>query len=107
MTKPNEIMTYKQTYLLFLMAWNQNWLASTDVMAKAMNESDMKNIVTALSKQIPLKLVLRGKTKRCPICNKYVTDSECTKLDIKYCVKCGQLFDWNETVDEEHKGIAI
>lgn len=100
-------MTYKQTYILFLLQWNQNWLAITDVMAKDMNESDMRNVVTALSKQVPQKLVLKGATKRCPCCNKYVTDSRCIKEHIKYCFACGQAFDWSDTVDEEHRGIAI
>ena len=50
--------------------------------------------IEALEKQIPKKVVNRGKkmdvlVANCPMCR-------CVVLDRPYCAKCGQKLDWSE-----------
>lgn len=101
--KPQTPMTMKQTLELFVLQWNSN----ADVTYKDFKEGDKDNVLIALSRQVPMKLVLTGKTKRCPTCNKYVTNYKKSRLDHYYCYHCGQKFDWSDTVDYEHRGIGI
>ena len=50
----------------------------------------------ALRKQIPQKLIVTTSTKRCPSCNKQLTNKGCIHSKYNYCKWCGQVLDWSE-----------
>ena len=50
----------------------------------------------ALRKQIPQKLIVTTSTKRCPSCNKQLTNKGCIHSKYNYCKWCGQALDWGE-----------
>lgn len=49
----------------------------------------------AISKMIPKPLAQTKETLRCPSCKRHITNRNCIKQQIKYCVKCGQALDWD------------
>ena len=49
----------------------------------------------ALRKQIPQKLIVTTSTKRCPSCNKQLTNKGCIHSKYNYCKWCGQALDWD------------
>lgn len=56
----------------------------------------------AISKMIPKPLTQTKETLRCPSCKRHITNRNCIKRQIKYCVNCGQALDWdNVKVEEE------
>ena len=52
--------------------------------------------IKALRKQIPQKLIVTTSTKRCPSCNKQLTNKGCIHSKYNYCKWCGQALDWSE-----------
>lgn len=93
-------MTYEQTKEQLLLAWNSN------AYLNICESDDMRNVINALSKQIPMKpkkltyklLLDAGWIYECPSCgcacgeNKY--HPEVTQDDM-YCTQCGQKLDWS------------
>lgn len=92
-------MTYEQTREQFLLSWNSN------AYLNMCTSDDMKNVITALNKQIPVKptklvsklLIAEGWTYKCPTClsacgeNRYHPEVTCDNV---YCTQCGQALDW-------------
>lgn len=90
-------MTYEQTREQFLLACNSN------AYLNMCTSDDMKNVITALDKQIPMKPV---HNEHCPVCNTevsyYYVDLDMVNGDRKvlvydnYCTCCGQAIDWSK-----------
>ena len=89
-------MTNEQTIEQFLLAWNSN------AYLNMCESSDMINVINALEKQIPKKVLESGKYGfACPSCKE---DSGIQKEDIyiydmdppKYCCNCGQKLSWED-----------
>lgn len=92
-------MTYEQTREQFLLAWNSN--AYLNICAS----DDMRNIITALDRLTPKKVVLDGDDESdyvyCPCCNACIGSNEFVWEDFYYrewrpmhCQECGQAMIW-------------
>ena len=55
----------------------------------------------AISKMIPKQLAQTKETLRCPSCKRHITNKNCIKRQIKYCVNCGQALDWDDVKVKE------
>lgn len=50
--------------------------------------------IDALETGVEKKLRMTAKTKRCPNCNRAVSNFWNTHENIRYCERCGQRLDW-------------
>ena len=92
-------MTYEQTREQFLLAWNSNGYLNM------CTSDDMHNVVVALDKQIPHKVVCEGDDESdyvyCPYCRTCIGSNEMVWEDFYYrnwkpihCQECGQAMIW-------------
>ena len=92
-------MTYEQTREQFLLALNSN------AYLNMCTSDDMKNVVVALDKQIPYKVVCDGDDESdyvyCPYCRTCIGSNEFVWQDFyyrdwkpMYCQECGQAMIW-------------
>lgn len=58
---------------------------------------EIKAVLSAAKKQIPKKLRETTSTKRCPSCNKQVSNKGNIHRNYRFCRWCGQALDWSET----------
>ena len=63
---------------------------------REIHDESIELAVDALRKQIPQKLIVTTSTKRCPSCNKQLTNKGCIHSKYNYCKWCGQALDWGE-----------
>lgn len=89
--KNNNSMTYKQTKEQFLLAWNSN------AYLNMCTSDDMKNVISAIDKQIPNKPIGEFDSVphyRCPNCHGAVV-MYCDDHQYPCCQWCGQALDWS------------
>ena len=100
--RKNKEYTYEETKEQFLNILNSNGYIGL------CESSDMKNVISALDKQIPMKVVKEENISlhprcyfiilhRCPNCNHIIKEYEnswFSQLKNNYCDKCGQALLW-------------
>ena len=59
-------------------------------------EANIKPLRELIERATPTKLRKTSFTRRCPSCNRQMSDSKNVHLNIKFCPSCGQALDWNE-----------
>lgn len=63
-------------------------------------EANIKPLIELIERATPTKLRKTRFTRRCPSCNRQMSDFKNAHPNIKFCPKCGQAIDWSE--DEHH-----
>ena len=56
--------------------------------------SSCETLQELVERATPKKLVATRHTKRCPSCNRYMSDIKNAHKNIKFCPSCGQALDW-------------
>ena len=56
----------------------------------------MTNEQIQMKRATPTKLIKTKHTRRCPSCNRQMSNSKNAHPNIKFCPNCGQALDWGE-----------
>lgn len=70
--------------------WNENKLYGTA------SRGYLEILQVLVDKATPKKLVATRHTRRCPSCNRQMSDINNAHPNMKFCPNCGQALDWGE-----------
>lgn len=59
-------------------------------------EPSIKPLRELIERATPTKLRKTSFTRRCPSCNRQMSNSKNAHLNIKFCPNCGQALDWSK-----------
>lgn len=59
-------------------------------------EANIEPLRELIERATPTKLRKTSFTRRCPSCNRQMSDSKNVHLNIKFCPSCGQALDWSD-----------
>lgn len=55
-----------------------------------------KPVQELVERATPKRLIATKRTRRCPSCNRQMSDINNTHPNIKFCQNCGQALDWED-----------
>lgn len=73
-----------------------NYLLNEDKLYGTASRGYVEILNGLVDKATPKKLVATRHTRRCPSCNRQISNINNSHQNIKFCPNCGQALDWGE-----------